>query len=242
MNVSYHAFEILPFALLACALQACGGGDSGEASTHTHAGIAIGGDDSVASASLPASKFAVSPAANSAPKIAGKPATAVPQGTLYSFQPTAADADGNALKFSIVNRPVWATFDAQTGLLQGTPGPGDVGKVAGIVINVSDGAAHAALRAFNLSVQPTATGWARLTWDPPAARANGAPLKNLAGFKVYWGTKPGRYSNSATIMNPDVTAYVVENLEPNTYHFRVAALNSTGAERVYSNLPSKTIP
>jgi hypothetical protein len=43
-------------------------------------------------------------------------------------------------------------------------------------------------------------------------------------------------------MNPEATAYVVENLAPNTYHFRVAAVSKTGAERVYSNLPSKTIP
>jgi hypothetical protein len=240
MNLRHDARGAsLFFVLLACSLQGCGRGDSAAPFADTASRSSAG----TANVSLTtAAPGKIGPAANKAPTISGKPATSVMPGMLYSFQPTAADADGDELTFSIVNRPVWATFDAATGLLQGTPGPGDAGTVAGIVINVSDGAARAALRAFKVSVQSTALGWARLTWDSPATKSKGPTSANLAGFKVYWGTKPGRYSNSATIMNPDVTAYVVENLAPNTYHFRVAAVSKTGAERVYSNLPSKTIP
>jgi hypothetical protein len=239
MNVGHHALGTSLFCvLLGGALLGCGREDSAGQLAGT-----AGWSSEDASASLPAAAARkVGPAANKAPTIFGKPATSVMPGTLYSFQPTAADADGDDLTFAIVNRPAWATFDAATGLLQGTPGPGDAGTVAGIVINVSDGAARAALRAFKVTVQSTALGWARLTWDSPATKSKDSASTSLAGFKVYWGTNPGRYSDSATIMNPEATAYVVENLAPNTYHFRVAAVSKTGAERVYSNLPSKTIP
>ena len=39
----------------------------------------------------------------------------------YSFQPTAKDANGDTLRFSISNKPAWATFSTTTGRLSGTP-------------------------------------------------------------------------------------------------------------------------
>jgi hypothetical protein len=208
----------------------------------TFAGIAISVSDGAASAALPAFTITVGAAANRAPTISGTPSTSVLQGAPYSFQPTAADPDGNTLTFSIANRPAWATFNAQSGLLQGTPGPGDVGTTSGIVISVSDGAASAALGAFNLSVQAIASGSARLTWNPPTTNSDGSPLTNLSGYKVYWGTSAGNYSSSVTIMSPGIATYTVENLTPNTYHFAVTAISTTGAESVFSNSGSKTIP
>ena len=207
----------------------------------TFAGIAISVSDGGASAALPAFTITVSPAANRAPTISGTPATSVLQGTPYSFQPTATDADGNTLTFSIVNRPAWATFNAQTGLLQGTPTAANVGTTTGIVISVSDGTVSTALAAFNIAVQAVASGSARLSWTPPTTNTDGSPLTNLAGYKIYWGTTQGSYSSSATIMNPGLTAYVVEPLTPNTYHFVVTAVSSTGAESRFSNPASKTI-
>jgi hypothetical protein len=208
----------------------------------TFTGIAISVSDGSASAALPAFTITVAAAANRAPTISGTPPTAVLQGALYSFRPTAADPDGNTLTFSIVNKPAWATFNAQTGLLQGTPGPGDVGTTAGIVISVSDGAASAALGTFSISVQAIASGSARLTWVPPTTNSDGSPLTNLSGFKIYWGTSAGSYSSSVAIMSAGIATYTVENLTPNTYYFAVTALNSAGAESVLSNTASKTIP
>ena len=174
--------------------------------------------------------------------MSGTPPTSVLQGTLYSFRPTAADADGNTLTFSITNRPAWATFNTTTGLLQGTPGPAEVGTTtAGIVIGVSDGAASASLGAFSISVQAVASGSATLSWQPPTTNSDGSPLTNLAGYRVYWGTTPGSYASSATVTNPGITSYVVESLTPNTYYFAVKAINTTGVESVFSNSASKTI-
>ena len=81
-----------------------------------------------------------------------------------------------------------------------------------------------------------------VSWNAPTTNTNGTPLTNLAGFKVYWGTAPGNYTSSATIMNPGLATYVVDSLTPNTYHFVVTAINSSGTESSFSNPVSKTIP
>jgi len=217
-------------------------GTPAAANVGTFASIAISVSDGAASASLPAFAITVNAAPNRPPTISGTPTTSVLQGAAYSFQPTAADPDGNALTFGIVNRPAWASFDAATGRLTGTPGPGDVGTTTGIVISVSDGAASASLGSFSIAVQAVASGTATLSWNPPTTNTNGTPLTNLAGFKVYWGTAPGNYTSSVTIMNPGLATYVVGSLTPNTYHFVVTAINSSGTESSFSNPVSKTIP
>jgi hypothetical protein len=205
------------------------------------ANIGISVSDGSAKASLPAFTITVNAAPNRPPTISGTPATSVLQGVAYSFQPTATDPDGNTLTFSIANKPAWASFDAATGRLTGTPGAANVGTTTGIVISVSDGAASASLPAFNIAVQAVANGSATLSWLPPTTNTNGSPLTNLAGFKIYWGTAPGNYSSSTTVMNPGLATYVVGNLTPNTYYFAVSALNSAGTESVFSNPASKTV-
>ena len=64
------------------------------------------------------------------------------QGSAYSFAPSAADADGDALIFGIDAKPAWALFNTATGLLSGTPTAADVGMHRGIVVWVSDGKAQ----------------------------------------------------------------------------------------------------
>jgi hypothetical protein len=207
----------------------------------TFSNIAIKVSDGSSTTSLAAFTIVVSAPANSAPTISGTPPSSVLVGALYSFQPTAADADGNTLTFSIANRPAWATFNAQTGLLQGTPGAADVGSTTGIVISVSDGSVSTALPSFAIAVQSVASGSAQLSWTPPTTNTDGSALTNLAGYKVYWGTTAGSYSSSVTLMNPGLATYVVSNLTPNTYYFAVTAINSTGTESVFSNGASKTV-
>jgi len=106
-----------------------------------------------ASASLPAFDLEVTNT-NDAPTISGTPATTVVGNAAYSFTPTASDADvGDVLTFSIVNKPTWASFDAATGALTGTPVNANVGTTVGIVITVTDNAnASASLPAFVLEV------------------------------------------------------------------------------------------
>jgi hypothetical protein len=162
-------------------------------------------------------------------------------GTLYSFTPTAVDADGDILSFSISGRPLWCAFNASTGQLRGTPTQGDIGTTSSIVISVTDGEATAQLTSFTISVVGTASGSALLSWLPPTENDDGSALTNLVGYKVYWGTSPGDYSNSVTLTNPGLTSYVIEQLTPATWYFVTTAMNADGVESDYSNVATKTV-
>jgi len=87
--------------------------------------------------------------------ISGTPMTGVTVGTQYSFTPTASDSDGGKLVFSIQNAPTWASFNATTGQLSGSPKATDTGMTMNIVITAADGTATAALPAFSITVTAT---------------------------------------------------------------------------------------
>jgi hypothetical protein len=89
---------------------------------------------------------------NSAPTISGVAPTTVIAGSAYAFLPTAADPDGQRLRFSITNKPAWAKFEASTGRISGTPTSANLGTVSNIVVNVTDGALSAALAPFSITV------------------------------------------------------------------------------------------
>lgn len=94
----------------------------------------------------------------------------------------------------------------------------------------------------NPSDSASGNGAATLSWTPPTTNLDGSSLTNLAGYKIYYGTQPGNYPNVITIDNPGLSAYVIENLQPNTYYFAMTAYNTSGSESPHSNTASKTIP
>ncbi|MEL7451498.1 MAG: Ig-like domain-containing protein, partial [Pseudomonadota bacterium] len=179
---------------------------------------------------------------NAAPTISGTPATTVVVGDGYSFTPTAFDADGDSLTFSIANEPAWASFDPGTGALTGTPQAGDTGTTSGIVVSVTDGEDTTALDAFSVTVVQAASGSATISWDPPTQSTDGSPLNDLAGYRVYYGTSPGSYSNQVEANNPGLSSLVVDNLPSGTWYFVTTAFDTAGNESAYSNVASKTIP
>ena len=135
-------------------------GTPGAANVGQTSNIVISVSDGLATASLPAFAITVL-AANSPPTISGVPATSVTAGQAYLFQPSATDADGQTLVFSIVNKPSWANFSTSTGRLSGKPTPQQAGSYSNIVISVSDGAASATLPTFTITVTnraPTISG------------------------------------------------------------------------------------
>lgn len=85
------------------------------------------------------------------------------------------------------------------------------------------------------------TGSATLSWQPSIQNTDGTPLKDLAATKVYWGTAPTTFANSAMINNASASSYVVDQLTAGTWYFAVTAINSVGAESGKSNVVSKTI-
>lgn len=182
------------------------------------------------------------PPTNNAPNITGNPPTAVNIGDLYSFTPGASDADGDSLTFSIENQPGWASFSAGTGQLSGQPSLANVGVYTNIRISVSDGTATASLSPFAISVDQTGSLSTTLSWTAPSQNEDGSALSNLAGYKIYWGTTPGVYTNSVTINDSGLTTYVVDNLAPGTYEFVATAFNTAGEESRYSSPATRTLP
>ena len=217
-------------------------GTPGIGDVGSYASIAISVSDGTANAQLPSFTITVT-SGNRAPIISGTPQATVLTTSTYSFMPAASDPDGDPLSFSISSQPVWAAFDSTTGRLSGTPTAADIGSYANIRISVSDGTVSAQLPAFSITVTPTANGSATLSWTPPTENTDGSPLTDLAGYKVYWGSSSGNYTNSATIDNEGVTTYVVTDLlEGTTYYFTTTAFNELGVESSYSNEATKTIP
>ena len=209
-------------------------------SAGAYSNITISVSDGKASASLPA--FSISAVAgNSAPTISGSPGTAVNASDAYSFQPTAMDADGDTLAFSVSNKPSWAAFNTSTGKLYGTPGAADVGTYSNISIRVSDGQASATLPSFAINVNQMSLGSATLSWNPPSQNTDGSQLADLAGYRILYGTSSASLTQSIQIGNASVTTYVLENLVPGTYYFAVRAYNDSGVESANSNIASKAV-
>ncbi len=182
------------------------------------------------------------PPANNAPVISGTPASEVLVDNAYSFTPTASDPDGDALTFSMQNKPTWAQFDTATGTLSGTPQVSNVGDYQNIAITVSDGDLSNDLPPFSVTVVQNSDGSITLSWTAPTQNEDGSALTDLAAYKFYYGTSPGNYSDQVRVDNPGITTYVIENLAPATYYVVATAVNDAGVESQYSNEAVKQVP
>jgi hypothetical protein len=188
--------------------------------------IVIRVSDGKATATLPAFAITVmAPTSNHPPTISGTPSSSATEGAQYTFQPTAADADGDTLTFTIANRPAWATFNSNTGRLQGTPGASNVLTYGNIVISVSDGKASTPLAAFSITVAaanaaPTISGTPATTaavgtqyaFTPTASDANGDTLTFSITNKPAWATftaSNGRLQGTPAAANVGTAANIM---------------------------------
>lgn len=207
----------------------------------TTSGIVITVSDGSAVASIGPFSVTVTNT-NDAPTLNGTPSAQATVGVSYSFQPVAADIDGDPLIFSITNKPAWATFDNATGRLSGTPAAVDAGTTGNIVISASDGTVTTVLPAFSIIVDPV-TGSARLSWTVPTSREDGSPLalNELAGYRIRYGTVPDALISRVEVNTADVTNYTISNLTAGTWYFSVSAYDTHGVESQPSNLGSLAI-
>jgi hypothetical protein len=212
-------------------------------STHvgSYSNIVISVSDGVASTALPAFAVQVTEAPNRAPVLSGTPSATAVTSRLYAFTPTASDADGDRLTFSITGKPAWASFDAVTGQLSGTPSSAEVGTYSGIVISASDGQATTSLPSFAIRVDASGQGVVTLSWQAPTRNADGTPLIDLVGFEVHYGQSAGQYSQTLALPSADLTSVTIEDLAPATWYFAVKAVNSAGVPSSFSNEATKTI-
>lgn len=213
-------YFVAGIVIVGCTLAGCGGGGSG--------------GDGTSGAQQPDSGTA----GNRAPTIYGTPATSVAAGRSYSFKPQASDPDGDRVTFTIANKPAWATFDAATGTLSGTPAASHVGSYPAIEIAATDGKAVSTLPAFTLTVSSSdggnASGSVAIAWDPPTTNDDGTPLADLRGYNIHIGTAPKAYDRVVSVDNPSVTRFVLDGLASGTHYVAVTAYNGAGIESGFS--------
>lgn len=180
-------------------------------------------------------------AGNQPPTISGAPPPATMRKESYIFQPSASDPDGDALRFAIGNKPLWARFDERTGRLSGTPTAKDVGEYIDITISVTDGQLQASLPAFSIEVFHSGEESVTLSWMPPTENADGSVLEDLNGYKIYMGLDPDTLDRVIRLGNEGLTRYVVEGLYPGTWFFAMASFNRKGQEGRRTPVVSKTL-
>jgi len=163
---------------------------------------------------------------NIAPTISGTPLNSVAAAATYSFQPTAYDANGDALTFSIANKPVWATFSSATGLLTGTPSGSQAGTYGSISIKVSDGKWSATLSSFSITVTTPVT-----TSSPPVI--TGSPAVSAQAGQPY------SFRASATDPDGNPLEFSIQN-QPGwaTFDTSTGTLYGTPAETDVGNYSS----
>lgn len=88
-----------------------------------------------------------------------------------------------------------------------------------------------------VSPSPNPGNSVTLTWDAPTTNIDGSPLTDLAGYKIYYGTSTGVYSNVLDVKN--VTTYNITGLSPGTYYFTLTAYNTSKQESDYTKEISK---
>jgi hypothetical protein len=84
-------------------------------------------------------------------------------------------------------------------------------------------------------------GAATVNWTPPTANTNGSPLRDLAGFKVLYGTSATALTQIRLINDPAARTVTIAALPSGPWYFVVRAFNRGHLESDNSNLVQRTI-
>jgi hypothetical protein len=85
------------------------------------------------------------------------------------------------------------------------------------------------------------TGTITLSWTAPQTRADGTPLTDLAGYRIYYGTSSGLYTQSVTVNSASATTYTLANLAAGTYYLTMKSFDTSNIESAGTAEASKTI-
>jgi uncharacterized protein YfaP (DUF2135 family) len=87
--------------------------------------------------------------------------------------------------------------------------------------------------------QTIADGHVSLAWDAPTTYVDGTPITGPIGFKVYFGTASGAYTQVVDVQT--ATSWSINTLTHGTWYFDVTCYDSNGIESDFSNEVSTTI-
>lgn len=87
------------------------------------------------------------------------------------------------------------------------------------------------------------TGSFPLTWTPPDTRADGTalPIDQIDGYKVYYGTTTGNYTNTVDVAGGATTSITISGLAVGTYYIVMTTVDTAGKESAYSSEVVKTV-
>jgi len=183
--------------------------------------------------------------ANQAPVITGTASTSVTAGVAYSFTPSASDADNDSLTFSVSNLPSWASFNAQSGAITGTPAESDVGVYGSITVSVTDGVETASLAPFSVEVQSAqvSTGSLTLKWIAPTTRSDGSALNisEIEGYCIYLGESSDSLEMKVDLNDGAASDYTFSSLPVGTYFVALTVYDTDGVSSGYSNSIQVTV-
>ena len=79
---------------------------------------------------------------------------------------------------------------------------------------------------------PGVPGSVTLSWIAPSMNSDGSTLIDLSGFRIYESTSSDESTLMpiATLTNPGLATYVVDNLPSGRHYFAITALNSLDIE------------
>jgi hypothetical protein len=112
--------------------------------------------------------WAVTPAADAGPVFTSTPATTGTTGTVYAYTPTATDADGDSVSYSLIANPSWASLTGNS--VTGTPTAG--GSVS-FTLRADDGHGKTADQTWSLMVTPAGNLAPIITSTPPTTATGG---------------------------------------------------------------------
>ncbi len=80
----------------------------------------------------------------------------------------------------------------------------------------------------------TGTRAVTLNWAAPTQYENGSPFVDLAGYRIFYGSAPGKYTKLVEIA-PGTTSHNILALPATTHYFSISAYNHEGVESTLSN-------
>jgi len=81
--------------------------------------------------------------------------------------------------------------------------------------------------------EPSAGQSVSLSWEAPATNSDGSSIGDLSGYKIYYGTSSGNYTQSIDVGNS--TTASISSLSSGSWCFAVTAYDASGNESDYSD-------